>query len=200
LILSTAVADVCEGQIVETTALYDPRRDIAAYLATIEGKTAALFRAACEMGATTSDASPEARAAVAEYGRHLGLTFQIVDDLLDLVGDPAVTGKVPGTDLKEGVFTLPVLEAVKREPELGAALERGERDLSTVLPVLERTGALEAARAEASRHGDAAIAAARRAGSGEWVELLETVVAGVQAQLPPPPSPSGHLTRHGPVK
>ncbi|HET7482072.1 MAG TPA: polyprenyl synthetase family protein, partial [Actinomycetota bacterium] len=164
LILSRAVADVCEGQIVETTTLNDPRRDRAAYMTTIEGKTAALFRASCEMGATTSGASPEARAALARYGRDLGLAFQIVDDLLDLVGDPRVTGKTPGTDLKEGVFTLPVLIAVEREPSLAGALERGERDLETVLPVLASTGALDEARAEARRLGVAAVESARRAG------------------------------------
>lgn len=184
LILSNAVAAVCEGQIVETTSLNDARRDVSDYLGTIEGKTAALFRASCEMGATTSGAGAEAREALAEYGRQLGLAFQIVDDLLDLVGDPAITGKVPGTDLKEGVFTLPVLLGIEREPALGVALERGRRDLETVLPILERTGALDGARAEAARRGELAIAAARRAGTGEWVDLLEKVVVGVQAQLP----------------
>ena len=184
-ILAKAVADVCEGQIVETAALADPRRGTEHYLATIAGKTAALFRASCEMGATTSEASVEARAALADYGHHLGLAFQIVDDLLDLVGDPAVTGKTPGTDLKDGVFTLPVLIAVDREPALAAALERGERDLVSVLPALERSGALTAARDEALSHARAASEASRRAGSGEWQMGLETIAEGVLAQLPP---------------
>ena len=184
-ILAKAVADVCEGQIVETAALADPRRGTQHYLETIAGKTAALFRASCEMGATTSEAGVEARAALAEYGHHLGLAFQIVDDLLDLVGDPAVTGKAPGTDLKEGVFTLPVLIAVDREPELGSRLERGERDLEAVLPVLERTGALKDAHASAREHGAAAVEACRRAGWGDWQRGLETIVEGVLAQVPP---------------
>ena len=184
-ILARAVADVCEGQIVETAALADPRRGVEHYMKTISGKTAALFRASCEMGATTSEASGEARQALADYGRHLGLMFQIVDDLLDLVGDPAITGKVPGTDLKEGVFTLPVLIGVEREPGLAAALDRGEVDLDAVLPVLESTGALGAARDEAADHGRAATDASRRAGAGDWQEGLETIVTGVLAQLPP---------------
>ncbi|HET7483558.1 MAG TPA: polyprenyl synthetase family protein, partial [Actinomycetota bacterium] len=116
--------------------------------------------------------------------RDLGLAFQIVDDLLDLVGDPRVTGKTPGTDLKEGVFTLPVLLAVEREPALAGALERGERDLETVLPVLASTGALDEARGEARRLGAAAVESARRSGSGEFVDVLTTIVTGVEAQLP----------------
>ncbi|MBW3594505.1 MAG: polyprenyl synthetase family protein [Actinobacteria bacterium] len=183
-ILAKAVADVCEGQIVETAALSDPRRGTDHYLGTISGKTAALFRASCEMGATTSGADGEARAALAEYGHHLGIAFQIVDDLLDLIGDPAITGKIPGTDLKEGVFTLPVLIAVERAEELAAMLERGERDLASVLPVLEDTGALLEAREVAEEHGRSAAAASRRAGSGDWQLALETIVEGVLAQVP----------------
>ncbi len=183
-ILAKAVADVCEGQIVETAALSDPRRGTDHYVETISGKTAALFRAACEMGATTSGASTESRVALAEYGHHLGLAFQIVDDLLDLVGDPTITGKTPGTDLKEGVFTLPVLIAVERHDELGGMLERGERDLGAVLPILQETGALADARAIAGNHGQAAVDASRGAGSGEWQVGLETIAEGVLAQLP----------------
>jgi heptaprenyl diphosphate synthase len=184
-ILALAVADVCEGQIVETAALSEPRRGVDHYMKTIAGKTGSLFRASCEMGATTSDASPEARASLADYGRNLGLAFQIVDDLLDLVGDPSVTGKIPGTDLKEGVFTLPVLLGVERDEALGGALDRGEVELDSVLPVLESTGALQAARDAATDHGRAATEASRRAGAGEWQEGLETIVQGVLAQLPP---------------
>jgi heptaprenyl diphosphate synthase len=184
-ILAHAVADVCEGQIVETAALSDPRRGVEHYMRTIAGKTAALFRASCEMGATTSGAAPEARSALADYGRNLGLAFQIVDDLLDLVGDPSVTGKIPGTDLKEGVFTLPVLLGVELDESLGSALDRGEVDLDTVLPALESSGALAAAREAATEHGRSAAEASRRAGSGEWQEGLDTIVTGVLAQLPP---------------
>lgn len=184
-ILARAVADVCEGQIIETSAMGDPNRGVAHYMRTVGGKTAALFRAACEMGATTSSADRASREALAEYGYHLGVAFQIVDDLLDLAGDPAVTGKAPGTDLKEGVYTLPVLLGVERRPGLASALDRGKTDLDTVLPVLEATGALEAARGIAQDHGGRAAAASARAGSGDWQQGLETIVTGVLGQLPP---------------
>ena len=184
LVLARAVADVCEGQIIETTALNDPRREVAAYIDTIRRKTAALFRAACDMGASTSGAPDPARAALRTYGEELGIAFQIVDDLLDLKGDPSVTGKVPGTDLKEGVFTLPVLVACEREPELAERLARGERSLTEILPILERTGALEVAHAAVHEHAHRAELAAAGSGNEECEGALTTIARGVVAQLP----------------
>ena len=184
LVLARAVADVCEGQIIETSALADPQRDVDEYVATIERKTAALFRAACEMGASTSGAPEEARTALKVYGQELGVAFQIVDDLLDLVGDPNITGKIPGTDLREGVFTLPVLIGCERDPALAQALSRGETDLAPVLGSLEASGALEASCAAATVHADRAVAAAARTGDRDCTDALTTIVSGVLAQLP----------------
>jgi heptaprenyl diphosphate synthase len=182
-ILARAIAEVCEGQIVETASVGDTARTVEQYMATIGGKTAALFRAACELGATTSDADAQARAALVDYGEALGLAFQMVDDLLDITGDADVLGKEPGTDLKEGVFTLPILLALEREPELKAWLSDGRRLLSDVLPVLERSRALEDALAAAGGQAQRARAALGRLPEGPWRSALEKVVDSVMAQL-----------------
>ncbi|MDP9069669.1 MAG: polyprenyl synthetase family protein [Actinomycetota bacterium] len=181
-ILSRAIAEVCEGQIVETTAVGDPRRAPDEYRRTIELKTAALFGAAGELGPATSGA-PELREPLRVYGRNLGLAFQIVDDLLDLVGDPEVTGKVPGTDLKEGVFTLPVLIAAEREPLLVERIAAGSRDLAELLPLLRSSGAIDAALAEARAHVAAALKALEPLADCDWTEALRTIPEGVLAQL-----------------
>ncbi len=182
-ILAAAIARVCEGQIVETASLNDPRRSVADYLEVISGKTAALFAAACELGAATSAVPPESRTALVDYGRHLGLAFQVVDDLLDLVGDPAITGKVPGTDLKEGVFTVPVLLACERDPAFAGSLEAGLRDLHEVLPVLRETGSLEDALKVAQEHGETARRALLEGfEDSDWRSVLLTIVEGVLAQ------------------
>jgi geranylgeranyl pyrophosphate synthase len=183
-ILARAIAEVCEGQIVETGALGDPRRSIDDFLATIGGKTGALFRASCELGASTAGVGAEERRALVGYGEHLGMAFQMVDDLLDLVGDPDVTGKVPGTDLKEGVYTMAVLLACAREPRLVDLLTQNERDLETILPLLRSTGALEDATVAAVAAGDAALAALEALPAGEWREALAGVVGTVLAQVP----------------
>jgi geranylgeranyl pyrophosphate synthase len=183
-ILAHAIAEVCEGQIVETANLGDPDRSVEDYTETIRRKTAALFRAACELGAATSGASAEDRNALKVYGERLGLAFQIVDDVLDLVGDPAVTGKIPGTDLKEGVFTLPVLIACERDPALAARLRTGDRDIRTVLPRIEALGALAAAFEIASRLAEEASVALDLLPESDWRETLDATLDTVLGQVP----------------
>ena len=185
LILANAIAQVCEGQIAEPVSVGEPLRPVAEYLEVIEKKTAALFAAACELGAATAGADAGARSALVDYGLNLGMAFQVVDDLLDLVGDPDVTGKVPGTDLRDGVFTAPVLLAAAREPQLAAGLSAGERDLAAVLPSLEQSGTLQEAHELAKRHGARAEQALQRFPEGEWVETLATLIQGVLAQVEP---------------
>lgn len=183
-ILARALADVCEGQIAETERVGDPSRSASQYVETIRRKTAALFRAACELGALTSGADDIVRERVVDFGENLGLAFQVVDDLLDFVGDPRVTGKTPGTDLREGVFTLPILIANQRDPAIAAELEPGKRELGRVLPMLESTGALDAAFDQARFYVDQASDSLSQLPDSEWRSVLETISEGVLAQVP----------------
>jgi geranylgeranyl pyrophosphate synthase len=185
-ILADAIAEVCEGQIIETAALGDPHRTVKEYLDTIRLKTAALFKASCELGSVTAGVDGATRGALALYGESLGLAFQIVDDLLDILGDPEVTGKVPGTDLKEGVFTVPILIASERDRALQRALASGERDLTRVLPVLIETGALRETFDLAVSYGDEALRALGSLPEGDWKPVLVTTVSGVLAQVERP--------------
>ena len=185
-ILARAIGEVCEGQILETGTLGDPERPVSAYIDVIERKTAALFRAACELGATTSGATNAQRVALMDYGLNLGLAFQIVDDLLDLVGDPTVTGKRLGTDLREGVFTVPVLIACARRASLVESLRAGDRELAAVMDALASTGALSDAYELAWQHGRLALAALATVGDTDWTAALESLVDGVLAQVERP--------------
>lgn len=182
-ILARAIAEVCEGQIVETGVLGDPRRTVDDYLSTIRLKTAALFKASCELGAATSGAGDEIRAALLTYGESLGLAFQIVDDLLDIVGDPQVTGKMPGTDLRKGVFTAPVLIATRRDSSLASRLSSGQRDLGDVMPFLEDTGALREVFDLAGSYAATAYDALEVLPDGDPKTLLRATVDGVLEQV-----------------
>lgn len=183
-ILARAIAEVCEGQIIETASLNDPRRPMDDYLETIARKTGALFRAACELGASTSGAPDDHRAALVSYGVHLGRAFQMVDDLLDLIGEADVIGKTPGTDLKEGVFTHAVIAAAEADPSLRDRLAAGERDLESILPLLEAAGGIDTARREAVRAAEQAREALSGMSEGEWRTALEDLADGVLHQLP----------------
>jgi heptaprenyl diphosphate synthase len=122
-VMSATIADLCQGQIreVQGSAVADAhgavrhRPDREHYLTVIGEKTASLISASCRIGALLSGQSREAVEAMATYGWHLGMSFQLADDVLDIVGEPSESGKTPGTDLREGVYTLPVLLALEED-------------------------------------------------------------------------------------
>ncbi len=140
----------------------------ADYFRIIDGKTAALFRWAMFAGATVGGLTPAQRAVLERYGAHLGVAFQLVDDLLDVTGDAAVTGKAAFTDLREGKITYPLLLALERDASLRRQVEqflvrRADTPLPGPLgaPLRQRivaTGSVRDCRALARRYADTAIA------------------------------------------
>ena len=151
-ILSQAAATIAEGEVLQLVTQNDLATGEDRYLDVIRGKTAALFAAACQVGAVVA-ARPEAEeSALAEFGMHLGIAFQLVDDALDYAADQARLGKTVGDDFREGKITLPVLLACaagdgaersfwQRTIE---ASEQTEADLDTALALMARHGAIAA--------------------------------------------------------
>lgn len=105
------------GELDQDAAAFDVGKDIQHYLWRIGGKTASLFANATEGGATLAGCRPEWVEALRSYGYNLGMAFQIVDDVLDFIGDEAVLGKPVGSDLREGNLTLPALLLLERYPK-----------------------------------------------------------------------------------
>lgn len=110
-ILSKASATISEGEVLQLVTQNDLSTPEARYLEVIKGKTAALFSAACQVGAVVAGRPPAEEAALADYGMKLGIAFQLVDDALDYAADEATLGKTVGDDFREGKITLPVLIA-----------------------------------------------------------------------------------------
>jgi geranylgeranyl pyrophosphate synthase len=135
-ILSRACLSIVRGEAMQRLQLHDAETSVDAYLERIELKTGRLFEAACLLG------SRDAR--LGEFGRLLGIAFQIVDDILDCAGDTIETGKIAGADLREGVPTLPLLLAAREDDIVRRAL-RGER-LDGALLRVGATNALERCR------------------------------------------------------
>ena len=123
----------------------------------IKAKTASLLSGACEVGALR--AAPRERAALRRFGEALGMAFQIVDDLLDYVGDPSVTGKPAGSDLREHKVTLPLIASLprmgpaeRREVEsLMRTAEPSDGQIQAVVGAVAEAGGLEYARERALR-------------------------------------------------
>lgn len=123
--LCQTLADLCSGQIAESETQFDHGRGIHQYDASIRGKTAALLATSCWLGAATADGTAAAVEALGRYGTELGVAFQIADDVLDLYGHGHQFGKPAGNDLREGVFTLPVLMTLREDPALVELLVEG---------------------------------------------------------------------------
>ena len=135
------------------------RPDRAVYLQVIEGKTAALFRWSIAAGATLGGLSAEGIRAAEQTGSALGLAFQLVDDLLDVEGDPDVTGKALYTDLAEGKLTWPFILAAERDPSVLTLMQsflQGEARAGQVLEKVAATGAYEDTRTFALAQADVA--------------------------------------------
>jgi octaprenyl-diphosphate synthase len=112
-----------DGEVVQLRGrlVLDPREEV--YFRIIRDKTASLFAWAARAGATVAGAPLDAAAALGDYGNHLGVAFQLVDDVLDYSGDPHATGKAVLGDLLEGKLTLPLIRALAAQPTLGAAVD-----------------------------------------------------------------------------
>lgn len=165
-ILSNASATIAEGEVLQLTASQDLATDEAVYLRVVRGKTAALFSAATEVGGVIAGASETVVRALYDYGDALGVSFQIVDDLLDFTGGDAI-GKNIGDDFRERKLTLPLIKAIaKADPEerefWSRTIEKGRQhdgDLDYALGLLRKHGALEATRSDAIAWADKAKAA-----------------------------------------
>jgi octaprenyl-diphosphate synthase len=150
-ILSTASAVIAEGEVQQLVTSNDTNTSEDAYLEVISNKTAALFSAACRIGAVVADRPKAEEEALESYGRNIGITFQLIDDVLDFSAKQATLGKTVGDDFREGKMTLPVILAFRRGDDTERAfwirtleeLDQQEGDLEQAMALLEKHGALE---------------------------------------------------------
>ena len=156
-ILSNASATIAEGEVLQLTAARDLATTEDTYLQVVRGKTAALFSAATEVGGVIAGASDAHTSALFEYGDALGIAFQIVDDLLDVVGDSKATGKNIGDDFRERKLTLPLIKAIAAGDDhervfWKRTIEKGNQqqdDLDYAISLMKKNGAIEATRQDA---------------------------------------------------
>ncbi len=161
-ILANASAVIAEGEVAQLITANDTTTTEAAYLEVISAKTAALFRAACQIGAVVAERPAAEEEALSAYGQNLGIAFQLIDDALDYSAKEAQLGKSVGDDFREGKITLPILIAF-------AAGDEAERDFwrRTLEDLDQQPGDLDHATALLYRHGALDGTVERAASVGE---------------------------------
>ena len=164
-ILADATNTIAAGEVLQLMNMHDPDTTEDAYRQVIYRKTARLFEAGAQIAAVLAERSETDEAAMIEFGRNLGMAFQLVDDALDFDASPEELGKNLGDDLAEGKATLPLIYAMQhgasgeRELIRNAILEGGLDDLERIQTIIESTGALQYTAARTQEAADVAIGA-----------------------------------------
>lgn len=156
-ILANASATIAEGEVLQLTAAQDVTTTEDIYLQVVRGKTAALFSAATQVGSVISNATDAECDALYAYGDALGVAFQIVDDLLDVVGDAKSIGKNVGDDFRERKLTLPLIKTIAAADDhemvfWKRTIEKGDQvdgDLEHAINLMHKHGAIDATRKDA---------------------------------------------------
>jgi octaprenyl-diphosphate synthase len=180
--LVDVIADACTGmaesEILQGRYEKNPSTPLEVYIQIIEGKTAKPFEAGARTGATLGGGNSEQVNALGLYGLHLGIAFQIIDDILDITGDESILGKPRGMDFLEGKPTLPLILALNngcnglRLKELFVKNEKDAEEIDEVLDYLSHSDILEEARMYAQTYASRAIDSLEIIPESEYKEAL----------------------------
>lgn len=160
---SRTAVDVCRGQLTELEHSFDTEIDEDTHLRILALKTASLFALPCQMGAILSELPTTFVNTLMRFGNDLGLAFQLVDDVLDLTGDTERIGKVAGKDLREGIYSLPVLRALHSDTvgdqllDLLMKVNLDDDDVRDAVALVQRSGTIDYARDLINRYVEEAI-------------------------------------------
>lgn len=179
-ILAKASSVIAEGEVLQLTRSRDIGLNLDTYMQIIKAKTAELFAAASESGAVAAGVAHEDVAALRAYGLHLGLAFQLVDDVLDYGGTAESLGKNAGDDFREGKVTLPLLLAIERSSASEKAFwdrvlvqsKQTDADFDHALSIIRDTKALTDSIAQAQAEAEKAKAALGGFANGPWRQAL----------------------------
>lgn len=181
--VSTAVVDLAQGEVLELEHRNNALLDEERHLEVLHLKTVSLISCCCHVGARVAQAGDAQTAALCAYGKHLGLAFQMVDDLLDYRGNPADTGKPRATDFVEGCATLPLIRLMAKlsEEDRAPFVERFgnatvAEDLDRVVSLMENLGVFAEVEQVISEHCIEANAALEALHKSPHTELLSAIV------------------------
>ena len=180
-ILAKTTNTIAEGEVMQLIHCNDPDTTEDHYMRVIYCKTATLFEAAARLGALLAEQPAEVADGMADYGRHLGNAFQLVDDILDYTGNAGAIGKNVGDDLAEGKPTLPLIYAMRKGSAeeirlIREAIEHGGLEqIEAVLAAIENTGAIPYTRALAQEAAERAVTSLNVLPKTPFREALESL-------------------------
>ncbi len=186
--LAKACVDVCEGQLLDIGMAENKKIPTQSqYITMISKKTAALFDVSCAMGAICAKAKQKDVSNLSSFGKNLGIAFQITDDLIGVMGDPKVTKKPVGNDLREGKKSLPILLAIKKAKGQDKRTilksfgnpKTSKKDLEKAVKVIRALGIEETVRNQALKYANSATKSLKSysgPAKNELITLLDFVV------------------------
>ena len=177
-ILADASNTIAKGEVLQLVNCHDPETTEERYLEVIEAKTAKLFSAATQLGAVITEQPDDIEQALTDYGLHLGIAFQLIDDALDYEGSAEELGKNVGDDLAEGKPTLPLIHALKHANEeqqdliQHTILHGSLENLKEIQEAIAATGALEYTYQRAREEAELAIEKLQQVPDNEYKQAL----------------------------
>ncbi len=187
-VISDATNCIAEGEVMQLQNVCNADLSEPDYLEVIKNKTAMLFQAAAECGAILADAEPSHTEALKHYGYHIGMSFQLIDDVLDFTGDRDTMGKNVGNDLAEGKPTLPLIYTInngsKSDVDLirSAIQNRTTQQLSKIMDVVRNSGALNYCRNLAQKHTHQAINSLQALDQSKFCSGLESLAVAAMSR------------------
>lgn len=184
MVLGDAIARVVSGQVQELQSTFDPRRSAEQYLTTIDGKTASLIEASTRLGAGLATVEPRFSKELREFGSAFGYAFQIADDLLDIAASWDELGKRPGTDIRDGVYTLPVILAAETDPSIYDRLGGPDVDIDEIREAVIAAGGFKKAQVAAEEYTEKALSILSQLPASEARTALDKITRLVIERVP----------------
>lgn len=157
-VLADTSVKMCEGEIVQIATAFKTDQTNRDYFYRINRKTALLISASCKLGAVACGAPEPLHQALHRFGHHIGMAFQITDDILDMTAEQVKLGKPIGGDLRQGIITLPAIYALKNSPnrdrlrQIAANRNKTEEEVNEAIALIKECGGIEYAAGVAGRY------------------------------------------------
>ncbi|MEG1001696.1 MAG: polyprenyl synthetase family protein [Cellulosilyticaceae bacterium] len=177
---SRAMSRICLGEVEQLNSRFNKEVSVKNYLKRVSGKTAELFSLSLYIGAAESECEAKLARLFWNIGHNIGMAFQIIDDILDYISDEATLGKDVGNDIKDGLYTLPLIHVLEKKPQdILTILEKDsyeEQDISEIVRLTKKYGGVDAARELAHKYTKKAYKLIDKLPENEYKDILKEIV------------------------